>query len=64
MLVARHSQEHSGDALRFAQAHQAGGAWFAAQPWPHLVGWLARFEASALYQSVMQKHLPWQAGAG
>ncbi|UUZ66064.1 glutathione S-transferase [Polaromonas sp. P1-6] len=37
-------------------------AWFAAQPWPHLLGWLGRWEASALYQSVMEKYPPWQAG--
>jgi glutathione S-transferase len=36
-------------------------AWFAAQPWPQLQAWLARFEASALFESVMGKHLPWQA---
>ena len=35
-------------------------AWFAAQPWPQLQAWLARFEASALFDSVMAKHLPWQ----
>ena len=35
-------------------------AWFAAQPWPQLATWLARFEASALYTGVMDKHVPWQ----
>ena len=30
-------------------------AWFAAQPWPQLAAWLARFEASALYLGVMDK---------
>ena len=35
-------------------------AWFAAQPWPQLQAWLARFEASALFESTMAKHLPWQ----
>jgi glutathione S-transferase len=39
-------------------------AWFAAQPWPQLQAWLARFEASALYEGVMGKHAPWQAGTG
>ena len=34
-------------------------AWFAAQPWPQLAAWLARFEASALYQGVMEKRAPW-----
>jgi glutathione S-transferase len=38
-------------------------AWFAAQPWPQLAAWLARFEAGALYQSVMDKHAPWLAAA-
>ncbi|MEO6015658.1 MAG: glutathione S-transferase [Polaromonas sp.] len=38
-------------------------AWFAAQPWPLLQAWLARFEASALFQGVMGKQAPWQAGA-
>jgi glutathione S-transferase len=38
-------------------------AWFAEQPWPQLTAWLARFEASALYQSVMDKHAPWRATA-
>jgi len=35
-------------------------AWFAAQPWTQLQAWLARFEASALFESVMAKHQPWQ----
>jgi glutathione S-transferase len=35
-------------------------AWFAAQPWPRLQAWLAQFEASALYASVMEKYSPWQ----
>ena len=35
-------------------------AWFAAQPWPMLQAWLARFEASALFEAVMAKHEPWQ----
>ena len=34
--------------------------WFATQPWPRLQAWLANFEASALYTSVMEKHAPWQ----
>jgi glutathione S-transferase len=34
--------------------------WFATQPWPRLQGWLAAFEASALYAGVMQKQAPWQ----
>jgi glutathione S-transferase len=38
-------------------------AWFAEQPWPQLTEWLAQFEASALYQSVMDKHAPWLATA-
>ena len=39
-------------------------AWFAAQPWPQLAMWLARFEASALYAGVMDKHITWQPIAG
>lgn len=35
-------------------------AWFAAQPWPHLQAWLAAFEGSALYASVMGKRKRWQ----
>ena len=38
-------------------------AWFAAQPWPPLAAWLARFEASGLYTGVMDKHMPWQRTA-
>lgn len=34
-------------------------AWFAAQPWPQLQAWLARFEASGLFESVMAKHELW-----
>ncbi|BDT67970.1 hypothetical protein os1_21510 [Comamonadaceae bacterium OS-1] len=36
--------------------------WFAAQPWPQLQKWLADFEASALFEQVMQKFAPWQSG--
>ncbi len=35
--------------------------WFAAQPWPQMQGWLARFEASALFASVMCKHPAYQS---
>ncbi len=38
-------------------------AWFAAQPWPPLAAWLARFEASGLYTSVMDRHMQWQRTA-
>jgi len=38
-------------------------AWFAAQPWPQLQAWLAGFEASALFESVMGKHAPYQTVA-
>ncbi|MFC6279851.1 MULTISPECIES: glutathione S-transferase [Polaromonas] len=34
--------------------------WFAAQDWPRLQAWLADFEGSALYASVMHKHAAWQ----
>jgi glutathione S-transferase len=36
--------------------------WFASQPWSKVQTWLANFEASALFQSVMTKHPPWQPG--
>ena len=36
-------------------------AWFATQPWPQLQAWLARFEASGLFEGVMAKHEPWQS---
>ena len=34
-------------------------AWFAAQPWPYMQAWLASFEASSLFASVMRKYPPW-----
>ena len=36
-------------------------AWFAAQAWPGLQGWLVAFEASTLYAGVMKKYPAWQA---
>ncbi len=33
--------------------------WFAAQPWPELQAWLAGFEASRLYLTVMERQAPW-----
>ena len=36
-------------------------SWFASQPWPRLQAWLAAFETSALYLTVMEKRPPWQA---
>ena len=35
-------------------------AWFTAQPWPQVQAWLAAFEASPLFASVMKKFAPWQ----
>lgn len=37
-------------------------AWFAAQPLPHVQGWLEGLLASDLFASVMGKYPPWQAG--
>ena len=37
--------------------------WFAAQPWPRLLAWLAAFEASALFSGVMARHAAWQPAA-
>lgn len=42
-------------------AHTDPG-WFAAQPWPQLGAWLGRWESSALFHQVMEKHPCWQAG--
>ncbi|MBC7610476.1 MAG: glutathione S-transferase [Polaromonas sp.] len=39
-------------------------AWFAAQPWPLLRGWLAGFEGCDLYLGVMGKHTAWVSGLG
>ncbi|MGJ7582298.1 glutathione S-transferase [Variovorax sp. RHLX14] len=36
--------------------------WFAAQPWPHLRSWLAAWEASAAFATVMQRHPAWKSG--
>ena len=33
--------------------------WFAAQPWPALQGWLARFESSSLFTRIMAKQPVW-----
>lgn len=38
-------------------------AWFAAQAWPALSSWLARFEASEMFAAIMHKHSPWQEPA-
>ena len=38
------------------------GAWFAAQPWPHLRAWLMGWESSELLQRVMEKCPPWRLG--
>ena len=37
--------------------------WFESQYWPMLRDWLARFEASALFESVMEKSKPWATTA-
>lgn len=42
------------------QFAHADKPWFAAQPWPQLQAWLARFEASELFNVVMGKHRHWQ----
>ena len=35
-------------------------AWFAAQPWPRLIGWLQDFENSPAFAQIMTKHPAWQ----
>lgn len=37
-------------------------AWFAAQPWPHLHGWLRGHLASGLFEAVMTPVKPWAQG--
>lgn len=37
-------------------------AWFDAQPWPNLSGWLENFIASNRFIDIMQKYPKWQAG--
>ncbi len=44
------------------QFAHTNAAWFESQPWPHLHGWLMRWEASLLFQTVMQKYPPWLSG--
>jgi len=38
-------------------------AWFDAQDWPHLIGWLTAFESSERFQQVMAKRPLWVEGA-
>jgi len=37
-------------------------AWWSVQPWPHLQGWLAQWQASRLFVSVMHKLPAWVDG--
>lgn len=36
--------------------------WFQAQPWPSTQAWLSAWMASPLFERVMHKYAPWQAG--
>lgn len=36
--------------------------WWDIQPWPHLQGWLAQWQASNLFESVMHKLPAWEDG--
>ncbi len=38
------------------------GTWWDAQPWPHLQAWLAHWQASHLFESVMHKLPAWVDG--
>ncbi|WP_420583705.1 glutathione S-transferase [Ruegeria sp.] len=38
-------------------------AWFDAQDWPDLIGWLNRFLASDSFAGIMAKYPPWAKGA-
>lgn len=46
------------------QFAQVDRAWFDAQPWPALRGWLSAWTASALFASIMEKHTPWDGTQG
>ena len=37
-------------------------SWWGAQPWPHLQAWLARWQASSLFERVMHKLPAWVDG--
>lgn len=37
-------------------------AWFDAQPWPHLIAWLARFTDAPRFTEIMPKFTPWAEG--
>ena len=37
-------------------------AWFDAQPWPKVQGWLDAFLQGDLFGSIMQKYAKWEAG--
>jgi len=46
------------------QFAQVDRAWFDAQPWPALLGWLGHWLESDLFQAIMAKHAPWAGGPG
>ena len=46
------------------QFAQVDRAWFDAQPWPVLLGWLGHWLESDLFQAIMVKHAPWAGGPG
>ena len=46
------------------QFAQVDRAWFDAQPWPALLGWLGHWLESDLFQAIMVKHAPWAGAPG
>lgn len=44
------------------QYAQTDATWFAQQPWPALVGWLASMVDSERFASIMDKYPPWTPG--
>lgn len=44
------------------QFAQVDAAWFDAQPWPRLSGWLAERLAAPVFAAVMDKYPPWRPG--
>ncbi|TWI89407.1 glutathione S-transferase [Roseibium hamelinense] len=45
------------------QFANADREWFDIQPWPNLLTWLSRFEASAEFRLIMPKYSCWTAGS-
>lgn len=62
-LSGKHSALADMAILPFVRqyAHTDYG-WFQQQAWPRVTQWLENWKCSALFDQVMQKHLPWEQG--